>query len=458
MSSAGMLHNILFFIIAIGILVAFHEFGHYWVARLLKVKVIRFSIGFGKPLISWRKQKGDDLIEFVIAAIPLGGYVKMLDEREGPVDDDLKHRAFNNQSVSTRFAIVSAGPIFNFILAIFFYFIFFINGEEGIKPVVATPVIESPAALAGFEDQDEIISVAGKEVQTWQDFRIGLIDSGIDGGTLPIKVRTRDLYETERLIEIGDLHILNEKDDVTKLLGFKLWRPQVPAIIGGTTPDSAAARAGVLEADQVLAINQQAIENWDQLVEIVQANAGKSLEFSLLRGGIETIVHLTPAEKKHGEKIVGFMGAYPSIPEELINRTKTTIEYSPVEALSRAVNETWTFSVLTLKVLGKMLVGHAALENISGPITIAQYAGITASIGLLTYIKFLAMISVSLGVLNLLPVPMLDGGHLMYYLIEIVKGSPVSQKFEELGQQVGLTLLLMLMSLAIFNDIQRLIN
>jgi len=458
MSSGGLLHNILFFIIAIGVLVAFHEFGHYWVARLLKVKVLRFSIGFGKPLLSWKRQKGEDLIEFVIAAIPLGGYVKMLDERETEVDESLKHRAFNTQPVATRFAIVAAGPIFNFILAAVFYFVFFINGEDGIRPVISAPAVESIAAQAGFRDGDEMLAVGDTQVQTWQEFRIALIDQGIDGGVLPVKVKTADLHLTDRQISIGDLRILQEKSDVTKLMGFKLWKPEIPAVIGGTTADGASASAGLKAKDLVLSINEESISNWQGVVSIVQGNGGKSLRFVIERDGEQQSLLLSPVNKKSGDKLVGFMGAYPEIPEGLMEKTKTRIEYTPAEAFFRAVKETWVFSALTLKVLGKMVTGEAALENISGPITIAQYAGITASIGFLTYIKFLAMISVSLGVLNLLPVPMLDGGHLMYYLIEIVKGSPVSQGFEELGQRLGLTLLFLLMSLAIFNDIQRLIN
>ncbi len=458
MSLGGIPSNIFFFIIAIGTLVAFHEFGHYWVARLLKVKVLRFSIGFGKPLFVWKKQRGEDLIEFVVAAIPLGGYVKMLDEREGEVDPALRHRAFNTQPVANRFAIVAAGPIFNFILAIAFYFIFFMNGETGIKPIIAEPLEASVATRAGFQKEDEILAVGDTEVKTWSTFRIALIDQGIDEKVLNIKVKTANLSIIERKLSLGDLHILNEKEDVTKLLGFGLWRPEIPAQIGGITPKSPAKNAGLRAKDFIVAINNRTIQNWRELVNVIQQNPDKVLNFVINRDGKQKSLQLTPAKKKQSDRVIGFMGAYPEMPEALINKSKTHIDYSPVGALIRALDETWTFSALTLKVFKKMLIGEAALENISGPITIAKYAGETASLGFLTYIKFLAMISISLGVLNLLPVPMLDGGHLFYYIIEIVKGSPVSQHFEEVGQRLGLTLLFLLMSLAVFNDIQRLIS
>jgi len=458
MGSGGLLHNLLFFIIAIGVLVAFHEFGHYWVARLLKVKVLRFSIGFGKPLFVKKVQKGDDLIEFAVAAIPLGGYVKMLDEREGPVEESLRHRAFNTQPLASRFAIVAAGPIFNFILAIFLYFIFFVNGEDGIKPMIAAPAEQTAAAVAGFEDGDTIASVAGQPVRTWNEFRMALIEYGLDGGDIVVDVRSADLYQTQRLISIGDRHILNEKNDVVELLGFSVWRPDFPAVIGGLSEAAPAERAGLQAGDQILSIDQQPISNWQQVVEIIQSSVNKTLQLTISREGESRQISLQPEARERGDQLLGFMGAYPEVSQQLLDQSRVRLEYGVFEAMQRAIVETWTFSVLTLKVLGKMLVGQAALENISGPITIAQYAGITASIGFLIYIKFLAMISVSLGVLNLLPVPMLDGGHLMYYLVELVKGSPVSQRVEQLGQQIGITLLFLLMSLAIFNDIQRLLN
>ena len=456
--SGGIIHNALFFILAIGILVTFHEFGHYWVARLLNVKVLRFSVGFGKPLITWRRTKGEDEIEYVIAVLPLGGYVKMLDEREAEVDEKEKHRAFNRQPVLNRVAIVAAGPIFNFILAIILYWIVFLNGVDGKKPIVAQPVADSPAALAGFKAEDEILSVAETEVKTWQSFRLALIDYGIDGGDLKITLKTSDHNVITRTLVIGDRNILDHKEDAVDQLGFKPWHPDLPAVIGGTTETGAAQKAGLQKGDKVTAINGEPIEDWGQLVQIVQSNAEKKLDVLVERNGVEKFITVKPdARNKNGKKS-GFIGAYQHVPEEIINRLKTRVEYGPIEAMQKAVEKTWNMSALTLRVLGKMILGEAALENISGPITIATYAGLTASIGIVTYLSFLAIISVSLGVLNLLPVPMLDGGHLFYYIIEMIKGSPVSERFEELGQQVGLALLLMLMGLAIFNDIQRLIN
>ena len=458
MSGGGILHNIIFFILAIGVLVTFHELGHYWVARLLNVKVLRFSVGFGKPLITWKRRKGEDEIEYVIAALPLGGYVKMLDEREAPVDEDQRSRAFNTQPVSKRIAIVAAGPIFNFILAIFLYWLVFLNGVDGRRPILNPPVLESMAAEAGFSAEDEILAVGDTQIQTWQNFRMALIKHGIEGGSLSIKVKDRDLQIINRTLEIGGKHILASQDDVPMQLGFKPWQPDFPAIIGGVTESGSAKKSGLQENDQVIKINQQTINTWLDLVELVQASPEKSLSFTILRDGAELQIDVVPGVRQKDGKPSGVIGAYQYVPDTFIEKIKVHVDYSVPQAFYQAVIKTWDMSSLTLRVLGKMVAGEAALENISGPITIATYAGITASIGVITYLGFLAIISVSLGVLNLLPVPMLDGGHLFYYLIEIIKGSPVSQRFEEVAQQLGMLLLFMLMGVAIFNDIQRLVN
>lgn len=455
----SILHNIFFFIIAIGVLVTFHEYGHYWVARKAGVKVIRFSIGFGKPLFGWRKKtaEGDD-IEFVVAAIPLGGYVKMLDEREGEVPENERSRAFNNQNVTRRIAIVSAGPAFNFILAILLYWFVFMLGATVDRPFIGETEPDSIAAGAGFEIKDEVLFVGETQINSWNEFRLEILDQGLDGGTLPVRVRAADGLEYTRELALGEMRLLENEGDIFKYIGFNQWWPRLKAEIGGFTENSAAEKAGLQQGDVVLQADDVAIDEWATLVEVIRTSPGKVIRFEVLRDGIEQVIPVVPDVRKSQDGEQGFIGAYQNIPEEVRQELITHIEYSPVEAALKAIGKTWDMSTLTLRVLWKMVAGEASLTNISGPITIATYAGVTASIGLVSFISFLAVISVSLGVLNLLPVPMLDGGHLFYYLIEIIKGTPVSEAFELRGQQVGIVVLALLMSIAIFNDIQRLLQ
>jgi regulator of sigma E protease len=453
------IHNIFFFIVAIGVLVTFHEFGHYWVARKAGVKVLRFSVGFGKPLFSWRRKTAEgDEIEYVIAAIPLGGYVKMLDEREGEVSELEKSRAFNNQNISKRIAIVFAGPAFNFILAIFLYWLVFMMGTTVDRPFVGEAEPDSIVASAGFEVQDEVLKVGDAVVNSWNEFRLEILDQGLDGGDLQIRVRARDNYEYTRLLALGDIRLLENEGDIFKLIGFNQWIPELKAEIGGVMENSAAENAGLRKGDVFLQVDGIAVDQWSSLVEMIREKPNKAMQFVVLRNGVEEIVTVIPQSRKTKDGEQGFIGAYQHLPEEVRQMLITHIEYSPSEALMNATAKTWDMSTLTLRVLWKMVSGEASLSNISGPITIATYAGVTASIGLVSFLSFLAVISVSLGVLNLLPVPMLDGGHLFYYLIEIIKGSPVSEAFELRGQQVGMAILALLMSVAIFNDLQRLVQ
>lgn len=454
----SVLHNIFFFIVAIGVLVTFHEYGHYWVARKSGVKVLKFSVGFGKPLYKWVKKSGDDTIEYVIASIPLGGYVKMLDEREGTVSEKDRPRAFNTQPVKTRFAIVIAGPLFNFLLAIVFFWLVFIMGITATKPLLGESVGDSLASQAGFESRDEIVSVADKTVQSWQEFRMAIIQQGLDGGVLAITVRDDNSVEHIRNLDLGKMQLLDDERDIFKKIGFKQWWPALPPVLGGLIDDGAAKKFGLLKGDLVTRIDDVKIDNWAQIVETVKASPGKILHFEVEREGSIKNINVIPESRETDKIQTGFIGAYQEIPESLKKELIVELEYGPLESFGLAVLKTWDTSILTLRVFGKIISGEASIKNISGPVTIAEYAGLTASIGFSTFIGFLAVISVSLGVINLLPIPMLDGGHLFYYLIEIVKGSPVSEALEAKGQVIGIMLLGLLMFVALFNDFQRLMQ
>ncbi len=466
------------FIVAIGVLVTIHELGHYWVARWCNVKILRFSVGFGKPL--WMRRFGADQTEWVIAAIPLGGYVKMADERDGSAEVDaplaIKKRAFNNKPVWQRIAIVLAGPVANFILAAFFYWALFVAGTPGVKPYLAPPIADSVAERAGFADFDLITKVGNREVHTWGDARMALLEaavargsteSGEPGASVEIEVDNNTGQRITKRLPLSSLVKEDLDKDFLAKLGLRDFRLKPLLVAEELTPSGAASKAGFKVGDRILAIGGQSLgipeaqftvlNNWQEMVAIVTQSAGRPLIFIIERDGHQMEKTVTPDSVTENGKTLGRIGVRPSFDKTLEEKLKTTVRYAPFAAIGYAWIEVWDKSIFSLKMMGHMIAGDISWKNLSGPLAIAEFAGKAAERGLAWYVGFLALISVSLGVLNLLPIPVLDGGQLMYYMAEVFKGSPVSERTMEIGQQIGLTLLLGMTAFAFYNDIHRLV-
>jgi regulator of sigma E protease len=444
------------FVVALGALIVFHEFGHYLVARLCGVKVLRFSLGFGRVL--WSRHSGRDRTEWALSAFPFGGYVKMLDEREGPVAAAELHRAFNRQSVGRRSAIVLAGPAANFLLAILLYWVLFVHGVPGIRPVVGQPAAGTPAAAAQFSPGELIIRIGDQDVTTWQDVRWALLEHALRKDVASVEVHAEQGTIVFRRLDLSGITSDQIDADLMQAVGLTRFQPRLRPVIGKLISGGAAERDGLREGDEILEVDGKRIQVWDDLVAVVIDSPGRSLEFRVRREGSEKSLAVTPEPRQEGGKRVGRIGAAVHSDESVAKRLVTEVRHGPVAAAGKAMARTWEVSAFTLKMLGKMIVGDVSLKNLSGPITIADYAGQSAQLGWLAYLGFLALISISLGVLNLLPVPILDGGHLMYYLVEVVKGTPVSERAMEIGQQVGMALLFGLMAFAVYNDINRLLG
>jgi len=448
----NILHTVLWFLVAIGILVVVHELGHYFAARLAGVKVLRFSVGFGKPLIS--RRFGRDQTEWSLAALPLGGYVKMLDEREGEVPAAEAHRSFNRATVWRRIGIVAAGPIANFLLAIVFYAALFMHGLPALKPMIGEPPAGTPAAQAGLVAGDEVRSVNGNETLSFQDLRLSLLRVGVAGDPIVLGLANgRSVHLGAQPIETGNL-----ERDTLRPLGIVRFDPDIAPTIGKVLPDGAAERAGFQPGDRLISANGQAVANWQAWVELIRQHPAKILRIEYERKGQVASLTVVPDAVDEAGQRVGKIGAGPQVDEAMLATLMTEVRYGPLDALGQGAIKTWDMSLFTLEMMGRMVLGQVSWKNLSGPLTIADYAGQSAALGWISFVGFLALVSVSLGVLNLLPIPLLDGGHLMYYVAEVFTGRSVSERTMEIGSRIGMALLLLLMSFALFNDLQRLIG
>ncbi|QGZ32020.1 RIP metalloprotease RseP [Stutzerimonas stutzeri] len=448
----GALYMIMGTLVALGVLVTFHEYGHFWVARRCGVKVLRFSVGFGRPLLRWHDRQGT---EFVVAAIPLGGYVKMLDEREGDVPPALWDQAFNRKTVKQRFAIVSAGPLANFLLALVFFWALAMLGTEQIRPVVGAVEAGSLAERAGLMAGQEILEINGKPTTGWADVNLQLIRRLGESGTLEMRVQA-DGDQAQRLqLELNDWLKGVEEPDPIGSLGIRPWRPEIVPVVAQLDPEGPAQAAGVRLGDRLISLDGEPLNEWQDVIDRVQPLSGQSVQLEIERDGQRVVLPLTLAERGEADSRRGYLGAGVA-PGEWPAEMLRNVSHGPFEAIGEGLRRTWTMSVLTLDSLKKMVFGELSVKNLSGPITIAKVAGASAQSGVGDFLNFLAYLSISLGVLNLLPIPVLDGGHLLFYLVEWVRGRPLSDRVQGWGVQIGISLVVGVMLLALVNDLGRL--
>lgn len=447
------------FLVAIAILVGIHEFGHFWVARKLGIKVIRFAIGFGKPIWTY-KSKDKDATEYVLAAIPMGGYVKMLDEREGDVKEEEQHRAFNTQPVWKRFLVVLAGPMFNFFFAIAAFAAIQMIGVKSVKPYLGDIQQGSVAAQAGFKNRDLVTAINDVETNSLQQVRLTLLNEYLKNPSLTVKVTTALGSQATRNLDLSDTLLLADEKDYFGKTGMGFWQPPHTTIIASVLPDKPAAKAGLMANDEVITVNGNAVSSIKYFSDYINTNVNKSIDIAIKRNGVTKTLTVEPQllEVEGQQRVIIGVGLARKFDEKIVEDLFFIREASFFPALKSGAVNTWDMSILTLKVMGRLITGEASLKNISGPITIANYAGKSALVGFSAFLSLLAIVSLSLGVLNLLPIPMLDGGHLLYYIIELIKGSPVSERVEAVGMRIGISAVGALMVIAIYNDISRLIN
>lgn len=440
-------------LVALGVLVTFHEFGHFWVARRCGVKVLRFSVGFGMPLLRWHDRRGT---EFVIAAIPLGGYVKMLDEREGEVAAEELDQSFNRKSVRQRIAIVAAGPIANFLLALVFFWALAMLGSQQVRPVIGDVEAGSIAAKAGLSAGQEIVAVDGEPTTGWAAVNLQLVRRLGESGALQVLVREQGAtVDSPRQLELDKWLKGADEPDPIRSLGIRPWRPALPPVLAELDPKGPAQAAGLKTGDRLLALDGKSLNDWQQVVDWVRVHPDTKIVLHVERDGAQIDVPVTLASRGESKVPNGYLGAGVKAvdwPPQMLRE----VSYGPLEAIGEGARRTWTMSVLTLESLKKMLFGELSVKNLSGPITIAKVAGASAQSGIADFLNFLAYLSISLGVLNLLPIPVLDGGHLLFYLIEWARGRPLSDRVQGWGIQIGISLVVGVMLLALVNDLGRL--